>query len=408
MPILHMETEAVCATGQQINQASESLRQQAQHLHGRIQQLANEWQGPSSRIFEGQMQGILQRVTQMAEMGAQLCQRLQREVEEWERAASALSSGHLIGGMPPIARPLLPITPPRPPRIWPPIQPPWRPPWGPFPIDKIRPPWFPLPWPLPIMPLPIIGAIGLWPLPQIPPKVLPWIPKFPPSPQFPTRPPIPDIELRPPDPFPSWPEMPWPSVPDIYPEPSPLLPENPWPSRPAIPDVPTLPDIFYPSPLLFQGGVGINGASAPTAVSMALGYYNQQDASYVSTSPIQLIQQLGTGDGANQGLSLERLSGELHNMGYQNTQMVNGASMEELSSNLQEGPVLASVRLNSKTGEISPNGEMNHTIVITGQSTDGQQYSFNDPWQGNARTLKAELLVEAWAKSDHELMIIRP
>ena len=104
MPILHMQTEAVRATGQQINQTSESLRQQAQQLRGRTQQLANEWQGPSASMFEQEMQTLLQRALQSAEMGVVLNERVQREVDEWERAGATLGNlsdiiGNLVKGV---------------------------------------------------------------------------------------------------------------------------------------------------------------------------------------------------------------------------------------------------------------------------------------------------------------------
>lgn len=92
MPILHMETTAVRGTGQQINQMSESLRQQAQQLTARTQQLAHEWQGPSATMFEQEMQALLQRAQQAAEAGGALNQKVQKEVDQWERVAANLGN----------------------------------------------------------------------------------------------------------------------------------------------------------------------------------------------------------------------------------------------------------------------------------------------------------------------------
>ncbi len=90
MPILHMETELVRSVGNQMQQASASMQQQTQQLNNSVQNLANAWQGPSASIFMGEIQPMMQRLNQFANTGELLNQRLQREVDEWERVGSQL------------------------------------------------------------------------------------------------------------------------------------------------------------------------------------------------------------------------------------------------------------------------------------------------------------------------------
>lgn len=96
MPVLHMQTEAVRNTGQQINQMSELLTQQVQQISARTQQLANEWQGPSATMFDGEVQTWLQQARLSAEAGVALNQKVQWEVDEWELAADMLGAANSV------------------------------------------------------------------------------------------------------------------------------------------------------------------------------------------------------------------------------------------------------------------------------------------------------------------------
>lgn len=88
MPLLHMETDLVRGVGSQLQQAASSLQQQTQQLTYSVQALSSAWQGPSADIFANEIQPILQRLNQTALEGDTLNQRLQREVDEWERISS--------------------------------------------------------------------------------------------------------------------------------------------------------------------------------------------------------------------------------------------------------------------------------------------------------------------------------
>lgn len=90
MPILRMETEIVLGIGAQLQQAASLLQQNTKQLNLSVQNLLNSWQGPSSSIFASEIQPLLQRLSQSANVGELLNQRLQREVNEWEQIAAAL------------------------------------------------------------------------------------------------------------------------------------------------------------------------------------------------------------------------------------------------------------------------------------------------------------------------------
>lgn len=95
MPLLHMETELVRGVGNQLQQTAGSLQQQTQQLNNAVQNLANGWHGPSASIFVGEIQPMMQQLSRFANAGELLNQRLQREVDEWERVSSQFGS---LGG----------------------------------------------------------------------------------------------------------------------------------------------------------------------------------------------------------------------------------------------------------------------------------------------------------------------
>jgi uncharacterized protein YukE len=93
MSLLHMETDLVRGAGYQVQQASTSLQQQTHQLNYSVQNLAGVWQGPSANIFVAEIQPLLFRLNQFAHAGEVLNQRLQREVDEWERVGSSFGGG---------------------------------------------------------------------------------------------------------------------------------------------------------------------------------------------------------------------------------------------------------------------------------------------------------------------------
>ncbi len=87
--VLHMDTEAVRAVGQQLAQQAETIRQQAQGLAASVHGM--NWQGPGREMLVGEFDQIQQALLQFADQGTALNRRLEREVEEWE--AVAMGSG---------------------------------------------------------------------------------------------------------------------------------------------------------------------------------------------------------------------------------------------------------------------------------------------------------------------------
>ncbi len=93
MPLLHMDTDLVRGVGNRLQQAAVFLQQQNQQLNYSAQALANSWQGNSATIFMGEIQSLLQRLSQIVHSGEILNQRLQSEIEEWEALGFGYGSG---------------------------------------------------------------------------------------------------------------------------------------------------------------------------------------------------------------------------------------------------------------------------------------------------------------------------
>lgn len=98
MPILHMETDLVRGVGYQLQQTSSTLHQENQQLTVFVQKLIHGWQGSSATIFVGEIQPLLQQLSQFADASELFSQRLQREVNEWERIGFAFGQGLAVAG----------------------------------------------------------------------------------------------------------------------------------------------------------------------------------------------------------------------------------------------------------------------------------------------------------------------
>lgn len=96
MPILHMETHGVRGVGNQLQQTSHLILQHTQQLSTTVQNLSNNWQGPSADIFISYIHSILQQLNQLSSTGDYLNKRLQHEVTEWEQVASNLGASGTV------------------------------------------------------------------------------------------------------------------------------------------------------------------------------------------------------------------------------------------------------------------------------------------------------------------------
>jgi len=95
MSLIHMETEQTRQTGHQVGQLAVRLDQEIQTLRGGVQELMANWQGNSALIFEDEARALFDQLTQVAEVGTRLADRVQREVDEWEAAAQVLAGASL-------------------------------------------------------------------------------------------------------------------------------------------------------------------------------------------------------------------------------------------------------------------------------------------------------------------------
>lgn len=84
MSILHMETDTVRNVAQQLQGMTDNLTQQVQSLNNSLFTLQSSWFGFSSDMFAEELSQTLLVMQQMADMGWQLSQRVQAEIDEWE------------------------------------------------------------------------------------------------------------------------------------------------------------------------------------------------------------------------------------------------------------------------------------------------------------------------------------
>ncbi len=99
MPLLHMQTEEVRGTGRLLRQTAATIQTEAQNLSTAVNNLATQWQGPSSNQFRSQIEPLLQQLMRVSEKGSELDARVQREVDQWEQTDAGLSSNQKNNGI---------------------------------------------------------------------------------------------------------------------------------------------------------------------------------------------------------------------------------------------------------------------------------------------------------------------
>lgn len=386
MSILHMDSGLVGEVSRGLAQTSVSLQSTSHTLTNAEYRLADAWQGYSRDQFLGEYQPLIRRLAQLADDGQALSQRLQREVEEWEQVASQLGAGTLVGmgGL---------------------LQ------TSGGGVNHWLPDNFPG-WPTMLPPLAIVSQLGgwldTWPdwlknqlspfLPFLQPPALP-APEPVGEPTGPTRlgELLNDSVVQEPPPEPTK---------EVGVEsggstavPAPVTP----PTQPA--------PIFngYPVPIKSQGNLGGNAACAPTSVSMILDYYHNQNVQNQTASLQELLAMLDKGDFTlGQGMSLNRITDELQDLGYSNVSAQVNASQADLQNHLQQGPVIATVMLDMKTSQLTAAGSAVHAVVVKGISGDGQTVFINDPWTGSEVLLPVADFAATWQRGSNGLYVIRP
>jgi len=81
MAVLHMETEQVRSTAQQLDALADNLKTQVQILVGAINNLA--WQSPGRENFVIETDQLFSSINHLGDVGNLLSQRVRREVDEW-------------------------------------------------------------------------------------------------------------------------------------------------------------------------------------------------------------------------------------------------------------------------------------------------------------------------------------
>lgn len=84
MPVLHLDTQSVRSTGQEIRFFSDMLHHEMQRLNNRLTLIQSSWTGNASVQFQEELSVVIGRMRRLADEAEGLNRRLQRKVDEWE------------------------------------------------------------------------------------------------------------------------------------------------------------------------------------------------------------------------------------------------------------------------------------------------------------------------------------
>lgn len=84
MPVLHLDTQSVRSTGQEIRFLSDMLHDEIQRLNNRLTLMQSSWTGNASVQFQEELSVVIGRMRRLADEAEGLNRRLQRKVDEWE------------------------------------------------------------------------------------------------------------------------------------------------------------------------------------------------------------------------------------------------------------------------------------------------------------------------------------
>nr|MBC7245779.1 C39 family peptidase [Chloroflexota bacterium] len=170
-------------------------------------------------------------------------------------------------------------------------------------------------------------------------------------------------------------------------------------------------EIYHEVPVHSQGSLYGNAACAPASVSMVLDYFHAIDPSHKTVSPDELIKMLDPGDGIpGKGISLSKVTDELQQLGYQIPISKVNASLKELRTALQDGPVIIAAGVNLVGGKeraLKGAGNTMHSMVVKGMAQEGQLV-VNDPWSGKEVQIDPDTFEEMWEKGMNSMYVIRP
>lgn len=169
----------------------------------------------------------------------------------------------------------------------------------------------------------------------------------------------------------------------------------------------------YDVPILSQGTLYGSAACFPTSIAMVTAYFHNQDANDPALAVKDLLESMDKGDGTyGVGIGLDKLNDEIDSMGYQSPGIQVDASMDDLKSALESGPVIVNtgVKVTNVDGVrgIGGAGNTNHAMVVKGISADGTQVKVNDPWSGKEIDYSAEDFSKIWNKGQNIIVEIKP
>jgi len=130
----------------------------------------------------------------------------------------------------------------------------------------------------------------------------------------------------------------------------------------------------------------------PTSISMITDYWHQKNPEFRTSTPQGFLDINATqGEFRSRGMSTSAIHDELFQMGYVATDHTN-ATFEDLHKSVEDGPVLAVVKLGLK--ESGPN----HAVVVTGITDDGL-VKINDPWTGQEHIYRKDVFGRSWGSN---------
>ncbi len=147
--------------------------------------------------------------------------------------------------------------------------------------------------------------------------------------------------------------------------------------------------------LMYDNRTPTDWGCVPTSTSMVLDYWHDQDQHNKTLSPQGLLD-LNIEDRdftQGKGMGLDEIGDELFVLGY-DSDLYKNSDKEKLLEAIKEGPVIAQVNLNMRTGG------KDHAVVVTGFSEDGNNVMINDPWNDEGLSYTWEQFSSSWS-ADH-------
>jgi hypothetical protein len=159
---------------------------------------------------------------------------------------------------------------------------------------------------------------------------------------------------------------------------------------------------------LQYGEGGTQFGCVPTSTSMILDFWHRQDPKNQTESAQRLLNlNKEEGEFTATGMRPRYILDEAKELGY-DAEQVSNADRDVLKAHLENGPVMAIVRLNMRTS-----GNV-HAVVVSGVREDNQQVQVSDPWTGATRQYAWDEFDGSWGSDlgtgvpRRNLIVIQP